>query len=246
MATLVAFAAALASGVALSASQSPEPKPPKKAQRAPDVHFDGLVRDDMFAGMAGDREALDRAMKLCADALAKDPQHAEAMVWHGVGLGFLSGDAFRAGDTAKGMQLRAQGTAEMDAGVALEPDSITVLIPRGAALLASSKRIPDPARARAALEKGLADYEKVFVIQHGATVKMSVHSRGELLSGLAEGWYRDGDEDKARNYMNLIVQLLPNTAYATRAQAFLASAPQPQRLDWNCIGCHMDAPAKTP
>src|SRR4051794_18787746 len=45
--------------------------------------FDFLVREDFFAGLAGDREKFQRAMKLCEDTLAKNPKHADAMVWHG-------------------------------------------------------------------------------------------------------------------------------------------------------------------
>lgn len=46
--------------------------------------FDFKVREDMFAGMDGDTEAFDRAMKLIADTLAKDPDHAEA--WSGAAM----------------------------------------------------------------------------------------------------------------------------------------------------------------
>ena len=40
--------------------------------------FDFKVREDMFAGMDGDTAAFDRAMKLIADTLAREPDHAEA------------------------------------------------------------------------------------------------------------------------------------------------------------------------
>jgi pentatricopeptide repeat protein len=44
------------------------------------------VRQDFFDGIRGDAAALDRAQKLCEDTLAKDPDHAEALVWHGAAL----------------------------------------------------------------------------------------------------------------------------------------------------------------
>jgi hypothetical protein len=53
--------------------------------------FDFKVREDMFAGMDGDTSAFDRAMKLIADTLAVDPDHAEALVWRGDGRLFLAG-----------------------------------------------------------------------------------------------------------------------------------------------------------
>ena len=67
--------------------------------------FDFKVREDMFAGMDGDTAAFDRAMKLIADTLAADPDHAEALVWRGDGRLFLAGQAFQRGAIAEGQAL---------------------------------------------------------------------------------------------------------------------------------------------
>src|SRR5262245_40180476 len=67
--------------------------------------FDFLVREDFFAGLAGDRARFDKAMKLCEETLAKNPKHAEAMVWHGSGVLTQAGWAFQAGDMRKGGEL---------------------------------------------------------------------------------------------------------------------------------------------
>src|ERR1700730_1467701 len=85
--------------------------------------FDYLVRADFFAGMAGDAAAMDRAMKVCEDALAKNPKHAEAMVWHGGGLVFKAGQAFRTGNVERGVPLWTSGLKEMADAVALAPDN---------------------------------------------------------------------------------------------------------------------------
>ena len=42
--------------------------------------FDTLVREDFFAGFAGDSEALERDMKKCDEELARNPKNAEALV----------------------------------------------------------------------------------------------------------------------------------------------------------------------
>ncbi len=67
--------------------------------------FDYLVRGDFFAGIAGDDRRLARAIALCEDTLAKDPAHAEALVWHGAGLLVRAGQAFRNGDSSVGAPL---------------------------------------------------------------------------------------------------------------------------------------------
>ena len=70
--------------------------------------FDFKVREDMFAGMDGDTAAFDRAMKLIADTLAREPDHAEALVWRGDGRLFMAGQAFQRGDIAAGQKLFAR------------------------------------------------------------------------------------------------------------------------------------------
>lgn len=200
--------------------------------------FDMTVRGEMFAGMSGDSAAMDRAMKICEQALAKDPGNPEALVWHGSGLIFLGGQAIRAADYAKGKQMMVNGLREMDEAVEKMPGHIEVLIPRGATLLEYSKHDPSPERARATLEKALGDYEKVLALQKAVWQELPMHSRGELLSGLAEGWLRAGDASKARTFMELLVKETRGSRYAARAQDYLKAANAQERLDWHCIGCH--------
>ena len=43
------------------------------------------VQREMFAGLAGNLDALNRAMAACERTLAENPKHAQALVWHGIG-----------------------------------------------------------------------------------------------------------------------------------------------------------------
>ena len=112
--------------------------------------FDFKVREDMFAGMDGDTAAFDRAMKLIADTLAREPDHAEALVWRGDGRLFMAGQAFQRGDLAEGQKLFAEGLADMERAVALAPNDIAVRVPRAAGLLPY-------ARALRRVDRGEAD-----------------------------------------------------------------------------------------
>jgi len=153
----------------------------------PSEKFDNLVRDDFFDGeMNGDREAFDHAMNLCEETLAKNSRHAQAMVWHGSGLLFLAGQAFQSNDVSTGIDLWQRGLKTMNDAVALEPDNIAVLIPRGASLLPASRYDPDATEAKEMLQTGVADYEKVLLMQKPYFQTLSIHSRGELLFGLAD------------------------------------------------------------
>jgi tetratricopeptide (TPR) repeat protein len=199
--------------------------------------FDNVVRADFFAGYQGDAARLARAMDTCEKALAADPKNAAALVWHGGGLYFQSGQKFRAGDWQKGLEMQERGLKEMDDAVALRPDDLQTLIPRGAVLLASAPFLPDP-DARPLTEKGIADWERVLELQRGDATPRAVHSRGELLGGLAIGYRLLGNEEKSAAYLKRIVAELPGSPYAERAAGWLEHPASVKKTDRFCIGCH--------
>ena len=127
--------------------------------------FDLKVRNDFFAGFAGNQQALDRAMKLCEEELARNPANAEAMVWHGAGVFFESRTYFQAGEQPKGFEFWQRGLAEMDSAVKIAPDHLGVRIPRGAVLLTASRSLPSADMARPLIERGLTDFEQTLEIQ---------------------------------------------------------------------------------
>ena len=173
---------------------------------APPPRFDEIVRADFFAGFRGDAARLERGMKLCEDELATNPTNADALVWHGAGLMFLAGEAARRQDFAAAGERARRGRAEVDRADQLAPDSLSVMLVRA------------------------------LVIQTPYLDRLSEHSRGELLAGLAEGWSRLGDTERSRGYLERIVKELPNTRYQTRARAWLEDGPQSGPM--TCLTCH--------
>jgi len=159
--------------------------------------FEFKVRQDFFDGMRGDAAALDRAQKFCEDTLAKNPDHAEALVWHGAALAGRSAQAFAKGDRDTGMALYMKGLAEMDRAVALAPQSPGVRIPRGAVMLGMAPHVPEPERTKLA-ERGVADYETTLAAQQSYFTTLTLHSREQLLYGLTDGYAMLGQTDKAR------------------------------------------------
>lgn len=200
--------------------------------------FDLKVRDDFFAGFSGDNAALNRAMKTCEEALKEDAGNAQALVWHGCGLFFQSGQAFQTGDSQKGMELYPRGLKEMETAVTMAPDDVAVRIPRGATLLSGSRGMP-PEMARPLIEKGLGDYEHTLDLQADYWSMLDSHSRGELLFGLAEGYSRVGNQAKAQAYFERIQKELPDTPYAQRAAIWLETKSLP-RSQTGCVGCHTE------
>ncbi|HKP10730.1 MAG TPA: hypothetical protein VJZ91_01420 [Blastocatellia bacterium] len=214
---------------------------PQQGESAADRHarerFDFLVREDFFAGMEGDQAAFERGMKTCEETLARNPKHAEALVWHGGGLVFRAGRLFQAGDFQNGMTTWGRGLKEMDEAVALEPDNVGVLIPRGATLLVASRFAKPEQESRRLLRLAVGDYEKVLQAQSGYFAKLSGHARGELLFGLAEGWQRLGDEAQARAYFRRLVSEAQGSARQQQAATYLETGKLVASTQ-SCTGCH--------
>lgn len=202
--------------------------------------FDLRVRNDFFAGFAGDAAALERGMKVCEDLLAGDPKNAEALVWHGAGVLYEAGQAFRDNDQQKGGELWQRGLKEMDNAAELAPDDLGVRIPRGAVLLTASRYLPNAEMARPLVEKGVADFEKAYDLQAPRLADLGTHPRGELLIGLADGYSRLGNQERAYVWFERIQKEMKGTPYEKSAtQWFASKSLAPAQA--GCLGCHTGA-----
>jgi hypothetical protein len=204
--------------------------------------FDFKVRNYFFAGFAGDTASLEKGMKICEDILATEPKHPEALVWHGSGLFFQSGQAFQKADQQRGAELWQRGLKEMDLAVELAPDNIGVRIPRGAVLLTASRYVPSAEMARPLIEKGLTDFEKAYDVQASSLADLGTHPRGELMIGLADGYSRAGNLDRAQVWFERIQKEMKGTPYEKSASIWLETkslAP----AQAGCLGCHTGSTA---
>ncbi len=213
-------------------SASPDDTPAVAAR------FDTVVREDLFAGFQGDAEALARGVKNCEDALAKNPKHAEALVWRGAARVFTAGRLFGAGKAAQAMPIWTAGLKDMDEAVELEPKNVGVRIPRASVLLPAARNAP-PAMGQPLLKKALNDFETIEKVQSEAKQldALGTHPRGELRMGLADTYRLMGDADKSKAQLEAVLKELPGTKYAKRATEWLAAKPD-AKLAHNCIGCH--------
>jgi pimeloyl-ACP methyl ester carboxylesterase len=202
------------------------------------MRFDFKVREDMFAGMDGDAESFDRAMKTIADTLAAEPDHAQALVWRGDGRLFLAGQAFRRGEIAEGRKLSDDGVADMMRAVKIAPDDLAVRIPRATGLepFAAGIRPYDRAAADRLTRIALGDFEFALEASTPHWGKLDEHDRGELLGALAESWLQLGDSAKAGPYLDRMIAELPGTPYAVNAA--LRRADATARKPLTCLGCH--------
>jgi tetratricopeptide (TPR) repeat protein len=202
--------------------------------------FDHLVRNDFFSGFTGNKEALARGMVTTEKILAENPNHAEALVWHGAGIFFESGQQFRLGNPEKGMELYQKALAEMDRAVQLEPDNIGVRIPRGAALLGAARSMgKDNPIVPSLFERALSDHMRAYELQKDTMDRMGEHPKGELLFALGDVNSRLGKPEEAEKFFQLILEKLPNTPYAKRAATWMETKQPLPAAQSTCIGCHV-------
>jgi len=200
--------------------------------------FDFKVREDMFAGMDGDTAAFDRAMKLIADTLAREPDHAEALVWRGDGRMFMAGLAFQRGNAAAGQKLFAEALADMERAVALAPNDIAVRVPRASGLLPAARALRgiDRGVADRLTRTAIGDFEFVLQASQCRWERLSEHGRGEVLGALADGWLMLGETAKAEVFLERMTTELPGTPYARNAVQ--RRADPSARVALTCLGCH--------
>ncbi len=230
------FTLTMAAVVYLSALALATQHPSPAAGTPPSARFDMEVRADFFAGVKGDQTRFARAMARCEDVLAQQPDHAEALVWHGSGTLAMGGMAFQKGDFQKGGELWGKGLAEMNRAVTLAPDDIGVRVPRGATLFEAARQMPDPRQAEGLLRIAVSDYEHALSLQQTTFARLSDHAKGELLFGLADGWARLGDKDKATQYFTRLTGDAATSARVSYAKAWLEGTPPPSA--GQCVGCH--------
>ncbi|MFN0111383.1 MAG: hypothetical protein ACKVZH_21170 [Blastocatellia bacterium] len=230
LAATLLFVFGLSVGLAHAQKEAATPAQPER--------FDHQVRNDFFSGYAGNAEALKRGMAKCEERLKTDPNHAEALVWHGGGLMFGATKLFTDKNWQQGMEQQQRGLAEMDRAVAQRPKDVAILVPRAAMLITYSRFVSNAEQRAAMLARVISDYEEVYRQQKSRLNKLSSHSRNELIFGLAEAYLRTGNEEN-RAKAHALLKLADND-YTKEADAWLKAPAdaKPAIFAHTCIGCH--------
>jgi hypothetical protein len=194
----------------------------------------------VFAVMSGPREDFERLMKTVEEALTADPSNAPATLLHGVMLSRRSLDAIQNNDGKAAGEFWAASLRELDRARALAPENESIIGSRAALLISASRSMP-PQVPKPFLPSVVNDFEKVLRgWESGGTLNdRSVHERGELLTGLAQGLAETGDANRARAYFQRIATDMRGTVYAERAQGWLDGRPESADPKFfSCVGCH--------
>jgi hypothetical protein len=130
-----------------------------------------------------------------------------------------------------------RGLGEMNEAVSLAPNSLGVVIPRGAVLLQASRALPPP-MGEPLLRTGVATSSTCSNCRRPTSTTLGDHPKGELLFGLADGYARLGDKVKARAYFERLIAEAPTSGHAPRGRAWIETGVVPHAPGLGCFGCH--------
>ena len=209
------------------------------AQKPAGINVYTWTREDIFAGLiAGNFEQLDSGMKKLDDILKQTPNDPDAMAMKAGGLTALAVRDLEKGDTAAFNRQYDEAIRLLDSAYKIEAKSIGVNAVYGGVTLYNYTKLPEQRRPHA-LQMARRSYNFLYTAQEKGLEKLPLHLKGEVLAGVAEAELRSGNTAQAQVYLKRMIETLPDTPYARRAQQWLAtpeSVAASGRLI--CQSCH--------
>jgi tetratricopeptide (TPR) repeat protein len=212
------------------------PEPPIADTRLT-VHT--LVREDIFAGfLQNDLGRLARAEKNIELLLTSRPaERASLLAWQGSAAltrAALANEAKQAQDSQRHYRRATELFAE---AARLGPDNVGVFAITGGSQAMLADRLPSAERT-AGWEQAYSAYQQLWTLQGSGIEKLPLHHKGEVLTGLAQSAQRTGRTSEVPAHLERILTLLPDTAYARRAQQWKDDASSRTQTKLTCQTCH--------
>ncbi len=199
-----------------------------------------LVREDIFAGwLADDMERFSRGEKNIQLLLEKRPaEKADLLAWKG---GVALYHAVRAHENKKTEEFQkyyGQALDHFAQARQLNPQGGGgVGAVTGGSYVLLADRLPKENRA-AAWAEAYDAYRALWKQQGNIISKLPVHLRGELLGGLAQTAQRTGRTQEAAEYVDKILEVMPDTPYESVAKKWKANPASAASVGITCLNCH--------
>lgn len=231
-ALLVGCLVALAGSVSLAES----PDPPLDNARLP---VSTLVREDIFAGwQENDMQRYARAERNLEQLLKDRPRERTAVLaWKGGTRLYRAVLAHEAGNEAEYAKLYQETLDLFAEAKKLGPRHPVVNAVVGGSFVLFGDRLPEKDRA-AAWATGYEQYQALWKMQGSAVDRLPLHIRGELLAGVAQSAQRTGRQEECNEFLDKIIEKLPDTGYASEAAAWKADPAAMGRGNLSCKSCH--------
>ncbi len=216
--------------------QSPEP--PLADTRLP---VSTLVREDVFAGWrTHDMERYARGEKNIDLLLEQRPkERAELLAWKGGTKLYRAVLAREAGQTEEFERYYRETLDLFAEAKRLSPKHPAVAAIVGGSYVFFGDQLPENDRA-AAWSEGYANYRILWQLQAGGIDRLPTHIRGELLAGLAQSAERTGHKEQRDEFLDKIIELLPDTGYERVARQWKTDPQAAANSNISCKSCHTE------
>ncbi len=212
------------------------PAPPLSDTRL-SIHT--LVREDIFAGWRSDNmERHTRGEKNIDKLLKQRPEaKADLLAWKGGATLYHAVLAHEANKSKEFQRYMQKSLDSFSEARELSPKSVGVAAVIGGSYVVFADRLPEEYRATA-WSDAYDNYQVLWREQADDVKKLPVHIRGELLAGLAQSSQRTGREKELAQYLDKILEVLPNTPYARIARRWKNDPPVAANGSISCKTCH--------
>lgn len=183
--------------------------------------FERQVFADFVLAAQGDANARQRLLDTCESAIEADAEHAEAIAWRGAVKMFEAGTASADGNFMKAMQHTNAAMADLNRARELEPENPGVRMVAAQTLLSLAKYHPMENMAQGYAKQGIEDAKAALSQLYDNWDKQPAEVKGQLLSGVAEGYDKLGKTTEARDWFNRVIGAVPGTTWAKQAQAWI-------------------------
>ena len=206
----------------------------------PRLSIHTLVREDLFAGiLANDEARLTKGERTLEQLLFDRPNAKASLVaWQGWAALTRAALAHERNDS-EACGAHYQRAKELFAVAAAGPPSpyggVEIITAGSYAMVAD--RLPAQFRADA-WSRAYDGYRKVFAQKDDRLYAGPLHFKGEILAGLAQTAQRTGRNDEYKEKLDFILEKLPGTIYAARAQKWKDQPELAGRTSMLCQTCH--------
>jgi hypothetical protein len=157
--------------------------------------------------------------------------------WKAAAILYRAVRAREAGRTEEFQAKYAQAVNLLAEAKKLGPNDVGVAAITGGLYAVLADRFPEELRGRAWATSYEA-YRALWKMQGEGVEKLPLHLRGELLAGLAQSAQRTGRTKEVAEYLDKILAVAPDTAYARVAKQWKENPATAAGTRLTCQTCH--------
>lgn len=215
-----------------------KPDPPLDNQKLT-IHT--LVREDIFAGWRSkNMERFERGEKNIDLLLEQRPKFkADLLAWKGGAKLYRAVLAYEGGNQEEFQKLYDEAKGLFDEATNLGKGNAGVAAVVGGSYLTFGDRLPEELREHA-WQTSYDNYQTLWKYQGKIVEKLPEHIKGELLAGLVQSAHRTGRDAEYQQYLEKIIEVLPDTGYSRVALQWKENPESAKTSNISCKSCHAE------